>query len=178
MVGKKTNKLTTGGKVWRMMIAIGVPMAVGIVSALLTMSAADKYSGYAQPPLAPPGWLFPVAWTVLYILMGVASYFIAAAIRDNRGKKGAENVKRAKLGRAALVIYSVQLVFNFVWSILFFNLGLYWVAFGWLIVMWLMILVLVIMSFRLYRAAFWCLIPYLIWVTFAAYLNCGVALLN
>ena len=178
MVGKKTNALTTRGKVWRMGIAIGVPMAIGIVSALLTISAADQYSGYEQPPLAPPGWLFPVAWTILYILMGIASYFIAAVIRDNKGKKGAENVKKTNLGRVALVIYGVQLAFNFVWSILFFNLNLYWVAFGWLIAMWLMILVLVIISFRLHKVAFWCLIPYLLWATFATYLNCGVALLN
>lgn len=178
MVGKNKNKLTGWGKTWRMVLAIAVPLTVGIVSALLTSSANNKFSGYNQPPLAPPAWLFPVAWTILYILMGIASYFIAAAIRNNRGKKNKESIKKTKIGRAALVIYGVQLVFNFAWSFLFFNLDWYWFAFGWIIAMWLMVLTLVIMSYRLSKPAFWCLLPYLLWVTFATYLNCGVALLN
>ncbi len=178
MVGKKTKKLTTWGKIWRIVVAIIIPLAVGGVSAVLTMDAMKKFGQFNQPPLAPPAWLFPVAWTILYVLMGIASYLIAMSFRADRGKRSAESVKRVKLGRAALVIYGVQLAFNFAWSIFFFNLGWYWFAFGWLLVMWAMILVLSIMAYRLNKGAFWCLLPYLLWTTFAAYLNIGIAILN
>jgi len=176
VVGKR--KLAIWGKVWRMIIAVGVPLLVGGVSAALTMGTMQKFGQFNQPPLSPPAWLFPVAWTILYILMGVASYLIAGALRENKGKKSAKSIKTVKLARIALVIYNVQLAFNFVWSILFFNLELRWFAFGWLIAMWLMSLVLAIISYRLNKGAFWCLFPYLLWTTFAAYLNAGVAILN
>ncbi|MBR2543869.1 tryptophan-rich sensory protein, partial [Candidatus Saccharibacteria bacterium] len=78
----------------------------------------------------------------------------------------------------ALRIYGAQLVFNFLWTPLFFNANLYWLAFVVLLIMWILELVLLIKAYKISRPAFWCLLPYIIWSTFAAYLNISIALLN
>ena len=154
-------------------IALGFilcPLVVGLISSALTGDAMMTFGDLNQPPLAPPAWLFPVAWTILYLLMGVASYLIYRwQPKDKVGKA---------LKVAELVVYFVQLAFNFMWTILFFRFELRYFAFGWLVVMWLMILALIIMAFKTRKAAAWCLIPYLLWCTFAAYLNIMVAVLN
>lgn len=164
-------KLTTFGKVWRLAVCIAVPLGGGFLISLLTRNAMDQFGALEQPPLAPPAWLFPVAWTILYVLMGVASYLIYLSMV--KGKKA-----EYKIGVAALVIYGVQLLFNFVWTPLFFNAGMYWVAFGILVVMWGLEIALLILAFKVNRAAFWCLLPYILWTTFAGYLNASIAVLN
>ena len=173
MSNKKNNqKLSTWGKIWRIALAIAVPLCGGFIISLFTRDAMSKFGSFNQPPLAPPAWLFPVAWTVLYVLMGLASYFI--------WKKGYDSRKAAdkSASKTALIIYGIQLVFNFVWTPLFFSLGWYWPAFAWLLVMWALIIVLMTKAYRISRPAFWMLLPYIIWCTFAAYLNCGIAILN
>ena len=173
MSNKKNNqKLSTWGKIWRIALAIAVPLCGGFIISLFTRDAMSKFGSFNQPPLAPPAWLFPVAWTVLYVLMGLASYFI--------WKKGYDSRKAAdkSASKTALIIYGIQLVFNFVWTPLFFSLGWYWPAFAWLLVMWALIIVLMMKAYRISRPAFWMLLPYIIWCTFAAYLNCGIAILN
>lgn len=168
----KTKNLTTWGKVWRIALSILVSLGGGLIISLFTRDAMMKFGALNQPPLSPPAWLFPVAWTILYTLMGLASYFI--------WKKGfgSRKVADKKASRTALVIYAVQLVFNFVWTPFFFVLDWFWFAFGWLIAMWVLILALVIITYKISKPAFWMLLPYLLWCTFAAYLNCGVAILN
>ncbi|MBQ3309327.1 tryptophan-rich sensory protein [Candidatus Saccharibacteria bacterium] len=169
---KQTHKLSIWGQIWRIVLAIAVPLGGGFLISLVSGDAMSKFSEFNQPPLAPPAWLFPVAWTILYVLMGIASYLI--------WKKGYNSKKAAEksASKTALVIYAVQLVFNFVWTPLFFNLGWYWPAFIWLMVMWILIITLMAKTYKLSRSAFWLLLPYLIWCTFAAYLNCGIAILN
>lgn len=167
---KSSTKLTTGGKVWRVIVCLLVPMIVGGISGFLAMNAMGKFGEMNQPPLAPPAWLFPVAWTLLYILMGLASYLIFVG--------GEKDHKKIKTVKAALVIYGIQLIFNFCWSLIFFNFKLYWFAFGWLVVMWILILVLMIKAGKVSRGAVLCLLPYILWCSFALYLNAGVALLN
>jgi len=169
-------KITTFGKVWRCVLCILVPLGGGVLISLLTRNAMEKFGMLEQPPLAPPAWLFPVAWTILYVLMGVASYLIYAAMM--RGGKGNRRADNYKIGVAALVIYGAQLLFNFMWTPIFFNAGLYWVAFSVLAVMWALEIALLVLAFKVSRAAFWCLLPYLCWTTFAAYLNISIAILN
>ena len=151
-------------KVGKIILAIIIPLAVGGLSALITMNQMDLFETVAKPPLAPPRWLFPVAWTILYILMGIASYLLYIADTQE--------------GREALVLYGVQLFFNFFWSIIFFNLEAYWFALIWLFIMWIIILLLLIKSRKVDERAFWLLLPYFIWTTFAFYLNFGIAVLN
>lgn len=168
----KSTKLSIWGKIWRIALAIAVPLGGGLIISLFTRDAMSKFSSFNQPPLAPPAWLFPVAWTILYVLMGLASYFI--------WKKGYDSKKAAarSASKTTLIIYAIQLVFNFVWTPLFFSLGWYWPAFIWLMVMWVLIIVLMVRTYKISRPAFWMLLPYIIWCTFAAYLNCGIAILN
>ena len=151
-------------KIGKIILAIIIPLAVGGLSALITMNQMELFETVAKPPLAPPRWLFPVAWTILYILMGIASYLLYIADTEE--------------GREALVLYGVQLFFNFFWSIIFFNLEAYWFALIWLFIMWIIILLLLIKSKKVDERAFWLLLPYFIWTTFAFYLNFGIAVLN
>lgn len=148
-------------------ISIAIALAVGGLSALLTMENMDIYSRINRPPLSPPSWLFPVVWTILYVLMG-----IGAALVYNRKEFKPEGVRRA------LIIYAVNLFLNFFWSIIFFNLEAYFLAFVWLVALWAVIIAMIISFRRVSPAAAYLQIPYLIWVTFAGYLTFAIYLLN
>ena len=151
-------------KILKVGLFIAIPLLIGGLSALITMGNMQLFDSINKPPLAPPKWLFPVAWTILYIMMGIASYFLYKADSEE--------------GREALVLYGIQLFFNFWWSIIFFNLKAYWFAAIWLFTMWIIILILLIKSKKIDVRAFWLLIPYFLWTTFAFYLNVGIAILN
>ena len=165
----KPAKRTTG----QILFAIGLiilPLIVGVASTIITGDAMMTFGGLNQPPLAPPAWLFPVAWTVLYILMGVACLLIYRQTPKTDAEK--------ELQTTELIVYFAQLAFSFMWTIIFFRLGARWLAFWWLIVMWLMIFALIYMCSKNCKAAAWCLVPYIIWCTFASYLNIMIAILN
>jgi len=149
-----------------LVICIAIPLAVGGLSAWLTMDAMKTFEQLSQPPLSPPGWLFPVVWTVLFVLMGIASYLVVTsdAVQETRHR--------------ALRLYGVQLAFNFLWSIVFFNLRWFLFAFIWLLILWILILLTAAAFYRIRQTAAYLLIPYLVWVAFAGYLNFGVYLLN
>ena len=153
-------------KLRQLVLCIGIPLAVGGLSGWVTRGAMEDFQALNQPPLSPPGWLFPVVWTVLFVLMGIASYLVVRS-------QGPE-----KLVKRALVFYGIQLGFNFLWSILFFNLGLYLVSFFWLVLLWCLILLTTLQFSALDRHTFWLMLPYLAWVAFAGYLNLGIFWLN
>ncbi len=165
-----SRKLTKTQQIWAAIGLIALPVAIGFIASALTRDIMDSFGMLNQPPFAPPAWLFPVAWTLLYVLMGIASFLIWRQIPRTR--------KERNWRRAELILYFLQLFFNFWWTLLFFRFGLRYFAFGWLLAMWGMILALVIMTFRNSKGAFWCLIPYLLWCTFAAVLNISIAVLN
>ncbi len=173
---KQTQKLSNLNKAWRIALAIAVPLGGGFIISLFTRDAMSKFSSFNQPPLAPPAWLFPVAWTILYILMGVASYLIWE--KGHNANAPADKTASKTASKTALIIYAVQLVFNFAWTPLFFLLDLFWFAFGWLMVMWVLIIILMVKTRQISKPAFYMLVPYILWCTFAAYLNCGIAILN
>ena len=150
----------------RLILCLVIPLAVGGVSALCTMNSMEAFEALRQPPLSPPGWLFAPVWTVLYVLMGIGSYLVISS-------NTAPDVQKR-----ALWTYGIQLAFNFLWPILFFNLKIYLVAFIWLAVLWMLILTTTTQFWRIRKAAGYLLTPYLIWVTFAGYLNLGVFWLN
>lgn len=143
--------------------ALAIPLAVGALSAALTGDAMRSFSEMAQPPLSPPGWLFPIVWTILYLLMGAASYLIVTSSQETD---------------LALVLYAAQLLFNFLWSIWFFGLHWYLFAFFWLIALWILIFSTIKVFAGVSKNAALLLVPYLLWTTFAGYLNLGVYLLN
>lgn len=149
-----------------LILALLLPLAVGGLSALLTRGSMQMFGTLNKPPLSPPGWLFPVVWTILYLCMGLASYYAARSAAPNTEK------------RSALTLYGVQLFFNFFWSIIFFNLQQYLLAFFWLLALWLLIYLTLHSFLKVDRRAGFLLVPYLAWVTFAGYLNFGIFLLN
>lgn len=147
-----------------LVISILITEGVGALSGFLTMGSMEKYQSVAQPPLSPPGIVFPIVWAVLYLLMGIAAYRIY--------------VSGDKESSSALWWYGAQLIINFLWPIFFFNLN--WFGFS---VLWLVLLILVVLGtisrfYRIDRAAAWLLVPYLLWLLFALYLNIGVWALN
>ena len=150
----------------KLAICIAIPLIVGGVSALISGGGMRAFEELNKPPLSPPGWLFPVVWTALYVLMGIASYLVLVS---------GENELKVM---SALKVYGLQLAFNFFWSIIFFNLESYLFAFVWLVALWILILLTMIKFFRIREAAGYLLLPYLAWVTFAGYLNLGIYLLN
>ena len=145
---------------------IALAEAVGAFSGWLTRKSVKIYNAAVkQPPLSPPSIVFPIVWGILFILMGMG----AARIYLSPASKARSR---------SLLLFLVQLAFNFFWSIIFFNLQAFGFAFLWLIALWILIL-LMILSFReVDQPAAWLQIPYLLWVTFAAYLNVGVWMLN
>lgn len=167
---KSKVKLTTWGWIWRALVSIAIPLAVGGLAAFIAGDAMATFNNFNQPPLAPPAWLFPVAWTILYILMGIACFIVWIRSINNQVPKNAQ--------KFFFIVYGLQLAFNFFWSIIFFNLGWHLFAFIWLIALWAMILTLIIWTYRNCRTAMWFLLPYLLWVTFAGYLNIMIAILN
>jgi len=152
---------------WKqLLLCIAVPLTVGGLSALLTRSSMAQFSVLNQPPLSPPGWLFPVVWTLLYTLMGIASCLVLSSGKPRHAI------------RTALTVYSIQLIVNFFWSIIFFNMERYLFAFFWLLLLWGLILLTILLFRPISRTAAQLLLPYLLWVTFAGYLNLGIWLLN
>lgn len=149
-----------------LLIFIAIPLGVGVLAALLTMGSMEAYGQLLQPPFSPPGWVFPVVWTILYILMGWASYRIFTAEAPEEKK------------RSALIVYGVQLFFNFFWSLLFFRWELRLTAFFWLLALWVLVHATIQLFYRVEDPAGDLLLPYLLWTTYAAYLNMGVFLLN
>ena len=138
----------------------------GLLAGVLTRAGTEIYSTtMVRPPLSPPGWIFPVVWTVLYGLMGIG----AAMISQNPGGKQRDR---------ALNIFVAQLIVNFFWSLIFFNAQAYGFAFLWILLLWVLILWMIIAFCRVDKTAALLQIPYLIWVSFAAYLNYGVWQLN
>ncbi len=150
----------------KLLICLAVPLAVGGLSAFLTRDGMERFRGLDQPPLSPPGWVFPVVWTILFLLMGYASYLVLTSGAPRRVVRG------------ALAVYGVQLAVNFLWSIIFFNLGAYLFALLWLILLWVLIAVTMAQFRGTSKPAGDLLLPYLAWVTFAGYLNCGIWILN
>ena len=147
-------------------VCIAVPLLTGAVSALLTKNSMDIYAELKTPPLSPPSFLFPVVWTLLYVLMGVGCGMIF------------EYRKTSKDAEKGLYYYAASLVFNFVWSILFFNLRMFLPSFLWLLMMLYLIVRTVLCYFRVSRPAAYLQIPYMIWVVFAGYLSAGIYFLN
>lgn len=150
-------------------LAILLTEAVGALSGWLTREGAKAYSETVEkPPLSPPDIVFPIVWGILFALMGVglARIYSAEAV----GLK----MERTK----SLVLFFVQLFFNFFWSILFFNLQNFGLAFWWLVVLWGLILWMILSFRKVDKWSAWLQIPYFLWVTFAAYLNSGVWILN
>lgn len=154
-------------KLWKpYIISALIALAVGGLSALLSMDGMAAYnSSVAKPPLTPPGWVFGVVWTILYALMGISAARIWLSKDSTAKSKG-------------LNLYVAQLIVNFFWSLIFFNAQAFGFAFFWLLLLWALVLLMILQFNKVDKKAALLQIPYLIWLTFAAYLSFGVWIMN
>ena len=147
-------------------IAAAIPIFVGVLAALLTKDGMMAFDQMKQPPLTPPAWVFPVVWTILYAFMGIASYLVTVSGKDSLAVD------------EALLFYGLQLIFNFLWTLVFFGFSKYFPAFWVLTALWLLIFHTIRLFGPISKRAAYLMVPYLIWVTFAGYMNLGVWWLN
>lgn len=145
-------------------ISIAVALGAGLISSLISMGKQSEYAALKQPPLSPPGWLFPVVWTILFVLMGVS----AARVYLNTEEDFPY----------ALKIYALQLVLNVLWTPLYFALNLRLAAFVLLVVLFAAVVYMTYLFHKVERTAAYLQIPYIVWLVFAGYLNLATYILN
>lgn len=187
------------------LIAIAIPVILGVLAAFLTRENMNIYDDIVVPSLAPPVKLFPVVWTILYILMGISSGLVFRqrtlrapyASRDKRPtgtmatplssgsssttaryQESEAAIKQKEAVFDALYVYATQLFLNFFWSIFFFNMRTFLFAFIWLLMLWIAVLVMILKFKEHSTPAGLLQIPYLIWISFAGYLNFSIYWLN
>jgi tryptophan-rich sensory protein len=112
----------------KLIVSIAIPLGTGLLAGWITSGSAEMFETVNKPPLSPPAWLFPVAWSILYVLMGIAFYRVWTAVTTNEKRK------------EAFLFYFAQLLFNFFWPIIFFNLQEYLFAFVWLVILWVLVI--------------------------------------
>jgi len=154
---KKTNWL-------QLLIPVGLIEAIGYFGSFLSGDMKPVYIPLAKPPLAPPTWVFSIVWPILYALIGIAAYRIYQ--------------HHSQASRQALIWFGVQLFFNFWWSIVFFRFELFWAAAAVIIIIGITAAYTTYLFSKIDKIATWLMIPYLLWVIFAAYLNIALAILN
>ena len=148
------------------LIGILICLGVGILAGILSRGGIDEYqASVIQPSLAPPAFLFPIVWSVLYILMGISAARIWLTDQSAARRKG-------------LILFVIQLVVNFCWSFIFFNWQAFELAFLWLLLLWGLVSWMIITFRMIDKTAARLQLPYLLWLTFAAYLSALVWLLN
>lgn len=147
-----------------LILNIIIPLAVGGISSILTRNSMEIYASSNQPWFAPPGFLFPIVWTILYITMGISAYIVLRSESDLKFK--------------AIAIYALQLFVNFVWPLIFFNLRMYLFAFFWLIILLILVLIMTSLFYKINKISAYLQIPYNVWLIFACVLNFNVYLLN
>ena len=152
---------------WKTLIFnLAVPLITGAVSGFLTRSAMQQYGQLNQPPLSPPSAVFPVVWTTLFLLMGISAYLVTM--------KRSDGLKSYDIP----AVYWIQLIVNFIWPLIFFNLAIYGIALAWLILLIILVIYMIFQFHDITPAAGWLQVPYLLWLIFAGYLNAGICLLN
>ena len=148
-------------------ISVLIALAVGGISALITRGSMDIYTEIVKPKLAPPGFIFPIVWGILYTLMGISSALVYIKSKE-----------LATAQKTGLGVYALQLSVNFFWPILFFNFQAFLISFLWLVLLWILILIMILRFSKISPLAAYLQIPYLVWVTFAGYLNLMIYFLN
>lgn len=143
----------------RLIIIIIITFVVGSFFSFFTMNNMDTFKEL-EKPINVPGILFPIVWSILYLLMSISLYIV---IDKNR---------------KSLIIYSIQLIINSLWTLIFFGFGAYLLAFIWIILLLIAIVIMIAKFYNIDKKAAYLNIPYLLWVLFAAYLNLGIYLLN
>jgi len=158
---------------FKLVMTIAVSEATGVVGAFFTTPAVQSswYAGIVKPALNPPTWVFGPVWTTLFALMGIAAFLVWSSY--------AKDMKDKKKGiKVALILFGVQLVLNTLWSIIFFGLHSPGGALVEIVFLWFAILATIVAFYKISKPAAWLLLPYILWVGFAVYLNYSIYVLN
>lgn len=149
---------------WKKLIIITViTFIVGTFFSFFTMNSMDTFK-YLSKPINVPGVLFPIVWSILYLLMSISCYLIVKS-NDKDKKEG-------------IILYAIQLVINSLWTLIFFGLGAYLLSFIWIIILLIVAIIMLAKFYNINKIAMYINIPYVLWLLFAAYLNLGIYLLN
>lgn len=141
-----------------------LPIILGSIVGFIISGSID-YADLIKPPLAPPSWLFPVAWTIIYLLMGISYYLLKK--NDTEKELGIESI-----------VYYIQLGVNLLWSILFFSLKLRFFSIIWIIFLDILVIMMIYWFFNKNKYSAYLNILYLVWILFATYLTIGIYVLN
>jgi tryptophan-rich sensory protein len=148
----------------KLIVCIAIPLLAGGLSAFITRGDMSQFETLTKPPLTPPAIVFPIVWSILYLLMGIASYVVCRSPSYTKP--------------VAIRVYGLQLIFNVIWPIIFFSFGMYIFAFIWLVILFLLVLITAALFYSINKWAGYLLIPYVLWLVIAGYLNLGIVLLN
>lgn len=154
--------MMSGSKWKSLLISLAVSLGTGAAAGFVTAGSMEQYEMMYRPPLSPPGWVFPVVWAVLYLLMGIAAWLVFTSGKPDR--------------KHALALYAAQLAVNALWPVLYFRLDVPLAALVVLVLLWYLVYLTLKAFFRISTPAGMCMIPYLLWITFAFYLNLSVVL--
>ena len=148
---------------WKpLIVSLLISLGAGALGSILSGNNMEQYMQMYKPPLSPPGFIFPIVWTILFILMGIAAYLIYISPSEDK--------------KTALTVYLIQLAANVLWSVIFFRFDAYLLAFAWLVFLWYLIFVTIKQFYPINKIAAYLMLPYLAWVTFAGYLNLAIAI--
>ncbi len=149
-----------------LIISVLICQSAGLIGSIFTGPAIPNwYANLNKPGFNPPSWVFAPAWLLLYTLMGIAAFLVWQK-------------REEPLAKTALIIFAIHLIFNALWSVLFFGLKNPGLAFIEIIILFLLILTLIILFYKIDHCAAYLLIPYLLWVSFASILNYSIFRLN
>ena len=149
---------------WKKLIIITViTFIVGTFFSFFTMNSMDTFKDLSKP-INVPGVLFPIVWSILYLLMSISCYLIVQS-NDKDKKEG-------------IILYAIQLVINSLWTLIFFGFGAYLLSFIWIIILLIVVIIMLAKFYNINKIAMYISIPYVLWLLFAAYLNLGIYLLN
>ena len=162
MKNKEKKNVDIGALIISLLISVGG----GFIAGIFNKNSMMMYANLQKPAFSPPAILFPIVWTILYILMGIAAYRVYMVIKETNTPK------------LPLVLYGVQLLLNFLWPFLFFKFRLYGLAFIELVILFVFIILTTVAFFKRDKVAGILMIPYALWVAFAGVLNFFVWMLN
>ena len=149
----------------RAVLSLAVTLGIGSLGGFLARNGFERYKSLDMPPLSPPSWVFPVVWSILYVIMSVGIYLLLSRERDEKTKN-------------ALTIFAVYMVLNFLWPMVFFDKGAFFAALILAILQLILLISAIRAFFPLSETAALTLVPTALWTAFAIYLNAGIALMN
>ena len=147
----------------RLIIIIIITFIVGSFFSFFTMNNMDTFKELKKP-INVPGVLFPVVWSILYLLMSISCYIITT--NDDKNKDN------------AIIWYGIQLVINSLWSLIFFGFSAYLFSFIWIILLLISVIIMIVKFYKIDKTASYLNIPYVLWILFAGFLNLGIYILN